>query len=70
MRQRSTHVRVNAKRREIRAQAAELLTGPATDSGSVEELASSVGLHKPRPYHYFSSKDEILLGSTRSSWTC
>jgi len=49
------------RRREIAQRAAELFDAAGYYSTSMEDIAESAGLRKPTLYHYFKSKDEILL---------
>jgi TetR/AcrR family transcriptional regulator, cholesterol catabolism regulator len=49
------------RRAEIVASASELFDRDGYHTTSMDDIARSVGLAKPTLYHYFSSKDRILL---------
>jgi AcrR family transcriptional regulator len=49
------------RRRQIAEKAAELFDAAGYYNTSMEDIAESAGLRKPTLYHYFKSKDEILL---------
>jgi AcrR family transcriptional regulator len=57
----ATARKADGRRRQIAGHAAQLFdaTGPA--SPTMDDIAAAAGIAKPTLYHYFKSKDEILL---------
>jgi AcrR family transcriptional regulator len=59
----STAVRrkADSRRRQIAGHAANLFDAAGSTSPTMDDIAAAAGIAKPTLYHYFKSKDEILL---------
>jgi AcrR family transcriptional regulator len=55
------HAKTRNRRREIADEAAALFDEAGSTNPSMEDIANAVGIAKPTLYHYFTSKDEIVL---------
>lgn len=57
-----TSLTAETKKTEILSAAAELFDREGYHATTVEDIAAAVDLRKPSLYHYFKSKEEILVG--------
>src|SRR5258707_15457615 len=58
---RPTPTRADAQRRRVLAIAAEIFSRRGFRATSMNEIGAAAGLSKPTLYHYFRSKEEILV---------
>ena len=57
----ATSSRADEQRRRVLALAAEIFSRRGFRATSMNEIAAAVGLSKPTLYHYFRSKEELLV---------
>jgi AcrR family transcriptional regulator len=57
----TTLSRADEQRRRVLATAAQIFSGRGFRATSMNEIAAAVGLSKPTLYHYFRSKEELLV---------
>jgi AcrR family transcriptional regulator len=53
--------RADAQRRRVLAESAAIFSRRGFRATSMNEIAAAVGLSKPTLYHYFRSKEELLV---------
>jgi AcrR family transcriptional regulator len=53
--------KADSRRRQIAGHAAELFDAAGSTNPTMDDIAAAAGIAKPTLYHYFKSKDEILL---------
>ena len=61
VRARPPPTRADAQRRRVLAMSAEIFSRRGFRATSMNEIAAAVGLSKPTLYHYFRSKEEMLV---------